>query len=137
MTVQKKTREQRQRIPAGMPRQRLKVEGLDNSKRGYWATESQIEELLDAGYRFVSHDETITVGQDGYIPKGKMITRPASRSDDKKLYLMEIDKDIYAENQRIKQDAIKAQETAIFERGDTQHEYVDKANSKITENIGA
>lgn len=132
----KKPREERKRIPAGMPRQRLKVEGLAKNKRGYWATETQFEEMLDAGYTFVSNDAELSIGQDGYIPKGKMISRPASRSEDAKLYLMQIDKDIYADNQRIKQEKLKETEVQIFNRENTKHEYAVEGNSKISENIG-
>lgn len=130
-------RSMKKRIPAGMPRQKLKVEGLAANKRGYWATESQFQELQDAGYTFVANNEAIVIGEDGHINKSSIITRPASRSEDSKLYLMEIEKDFYEENQKTKQKRIDATEKQIFDREDTRTTYAVKGNAKISETIGA
>lgn len=133
----KELRQTKKRIPAGMPRQKLKVDGIAENKRGYWAKEEQFQELQDAGYTFTKNSDDLTIGEDGYINKSSIISRPASRSDDTKLYLMEIDKEFYAENQHIKQDRIKETESQIFEREDTPTTYAVKGNKRISENIGA
>lgn len=130
-------REAKKRIPAGMPRQKLKVEGLDENKRGYWATEEQFQELQDAGYTFVVNNADIKVGEDGKVDKGSLISRPASRSNDKKLYLMEIDKGFYEENQHIKQERIKQSEQQMFQREDTETSYVVGDNKLSSELVGA
>jgi len=131
------SRNMKRRIPAGMPRQKLKVDGLASNKRGYWATESQFQELQDAGYTFVENKDSIAIGEDGHINKSSIISRPASRTDDKKLYLMEIDKEWYAENQATKQKRIEVTEQQIFNRQDDKTTYAVKGNSKTLESIGA
>jgi hypothetical protein len=136
-SVKKRTRQQRQRIPAGMPRQKLKVDGLAPSKRGYWATEDQFQELQDAGYTFVSNNDDLVIGEDNFINKSSIISRPASKSEDKKLYLMEIDKADYAANQRMKQARIDETEKQIFNREDSEHTYTVKGNRRFTETLGA
>lgn len=133
----KELRQTKKRIPAGMPRQKLKVDGIAENKRGYWAKEEQFQELQDAGYTFTKNSDDLTIGEDGYINKSSIISRPASRSDDTKLYLMEIDKEFYKENQKIKQDRIKETESQIFEREDTPTSYAVKGNKRLSENIGA
>lgn len=133
----KQTRQQRKRIPAGMPRQKLKVEGLSANKKGYWATEDQFQELQDAGYDFVTNNDDLVIGEDHHVNKSSIISRPASRSDDKKLYLMEIDKAIHADNQREKQARINETEKQIFTRQDTDKTYAVKGNRKFAETIGA
>ena len=137
MAIKKLARQQRKRIPAGMPRQKLKVEGLASNKRGYWATEDQIAELQDAGYTFVTNSDELVVGEDDYVNKSSIISRPASRSSDQKLYLMEIDKQWYAENQRIKQMRIDETEKQIFASQDTDKTYSVKGNRRFAETIGA
>ena len=133
----KELRQTKKRIPAGMPRQKLKVDGIAKNKRGYWAKEDQFQELQDAGYTFTANSDALTIGEDGYINKSSIISRPASRGDDEKLYLMEIDKEFYKENQKIKQDRIKETESQIFEREDTPTSYAVKGNKRLSENIGA
>ena len=133
----KATRQTKKRIPAGMPRQKLKVEGIPENKRGYWAKEEQFQELQDAGYTFTSNKDDLVIGEDGYINKSSIISRPASRSDDEKLYLMEIDKTFYAENQKLKHDRINETEKQIFNREDTDTTYSVKGNKRSTENLGA
>ena len=137
MAIKKLPREKRKRIPAGMPRQKLKMDGLASNKRGYWATEDQFAELRDAGYTFVANSDELVIGEDDYINKGSIISRPASRFEDTKLYLMEIDKTIYNENQRIKQTRIKETEKQIFNRQDSEKTYSVKGNRKFAETIGA
>lgn len=131
------TRQQRKRIPAGMPRQKLKVDGLKSNKKGYWATEDQFQELQDAGYDFVPNSDELVIGEDHHINKSSIISRPASRSDDKKLYLMQIDKAVWAQNQKEKQDRINQTERQIFNRQDTDKTYSVKGNRKFAETIGA
>jgi uncharacterized protein YbcC (UPF0753/DUF2309 family) len=133
----KALRQTKKRIPAGMPRQKLKVDGIAESKRGYWAKEEQFQELQDAGYSFVSNNDELVIGEDNYINKSSIISRPASRSDDKKLYLMEIDKNIYEENQQIKQHRINETESQIFNREDTETTYAVKGNKRTSEKLGA
>ena len=133
----KALRQTKKRIPAGMPRQKLKVEGISENKRGYWATEEQFQEMQDAGSTFVSNKDDLVIGEDNYINKSSIISRPASRSDDQKLYLMEIDKVFYKENQRIKQDRINNAEHEMFNRADTDTTYAVKGNKSMSENIGA
>lgn len=135
--AERQTRTSKKRIPAGMPRQKLKVDGLDSKKRGYWAKEDQFQELQDAGYTFVANNDSITIGEDGHVNKGSIISRPASRSSDEKLYLMEIDKDFYAENQQIKQDRIDQTESQMFNREDTPTTYAVGGNKRVNENVGA
>jgi hypothetical protein len=135
--AEKKPRAARKRIPAGMPRQRLIVDGLANNKRGYWATESQFQELMDAGYTFVANDEKLTIGEDGRIDKGSIITRPASRTNDEKLYLMEIEKEFYAENQAIKHQRLDQAEKQMFNREDTDTTYTVKDSKRTMETLGA
>ena len=125
-----KKREEMKRKPPGQPRQKLKVEGMDESRKYYWATEDQFRELQEGGYRFERNDGQLTVGQDEKIDKGTLVSRPASRQEDKKLYLMSIDKKWYAENQSFKQKAITEQETEIFNRDDTDTTYAVKGNKK-------
>ena len=137
LTMSKQLRESKERIPAGMPRQKLKVDGLQSNKRGYWAKEDQFQELMDAGYTFVSNNENITVGEDGRVNKGTMISRSASRTTDEKLYLMEIDKDYYNENQQIKQERVETTEKQMFNREDTETTYAVKGNKRTFENVGA
>ena len=133
----KQLRQSKKRIPAGLPRQKLKVDGLAENKRGYWAKEEQFQELQDAGYTFTTNSDDLVIGEDGYINKSSIISRPASRSDDTKLYLMEIEKEFYAENQKIKQDRIKETEAQIFDREDTATTYAVKGNKRMSETIGA
>ena len=123
-------REEQKRIPAGMPRQKLKVEGMDPSKKYFFANEGQINELQDAGYDFVRNTDDLTIGQEGKEDEGTIVSRPASRSDDSKLYLMSIPKKYYEENQKVKQDMIKEQETEMFNRGDTETTYMVKGSRK-------
>ena len=126
-------REKARRIPAGMPRQKLKVEGMDPSKKYYWATENQFTELEGAGYSFVENNEGLDVGQDQKIDHGSRISRPASKYEDTKLYLMQIDKKWHKENQAEKQQAIDETESQILNRGDTETSYSVKGNSRKTE----
>lgn len=133
----KKLRDQRKRIPAGMPRRKLKVDGLAKDKKSYWALEEQFQELQDAGYTFVANNDELVIGEDNYINKSSIISRPASRSDDKKLYLMEIPLDIHKDNQRIKQNRITENEMQMFNRQDTDKTYSVKGNRKYSEMIGA
>lgn len=133
----RQTRQTKKRIPAGMPRQKLKVDGLPENKRGYWAKESQFQELQDAGYTFTTNNEDLAIGEDGYVNKSSIISRPASRTDDEKLYLMEIEKSFYAENQKTKQARINETEHQIFNREDTETSYAVKGNKRTTESIGA
>lgn len=130
-----KTRQQRKRIPAGMPRQKLKVLGIDPKKKAYWAREDQFQELQDAGYTFVANKDGLQIGEDNYINKSSIISRPASRSDDEKLYLMEIDKEFYEENQAIKQKRITETERQIFDKPNTDTTYAVKGNQRTTEII--
>lgn len=133
----KATRESKKRIPAGMPRQKLKVDGLSENRRGYWAKEEQFQELQDAGYTFVSNKDDLVIGEDNFINKSSIISRPASRTDDEKLYLMEIDKVFYKENQKIKQDRINNTEHEMFNREDTDTTYAVQGNKRTSENLGA
>lgn len=124
-----KTRQEMKRKPAGMPRQKLTVHGTDNNKRQYWAKPSQFKELEEAGYTFVTNHGTKT-GDEDKDHLGSRVTVPASRSDDEKLYLMEISKDWYKENQGAKQAQITEQEREMFNRGDTETEYKVKGSRK-------
>lgn len=133
----KALRQTKKRIPAGMPRQKLKVEGIHESKRGYWAKEEQFQELQDAGYTFVKNSDDLVIGEDNLINKSSIISRPASRSDDEKLFLMEIDKTFYEENQKIKQTRLNETEHEMFNRGDTDTTYSVKGNKQSSENLGA
>ena len=133
----KPTRESKKRIPAGMPRQKLKVDGIAANMRGYWAKEEQFEELRDAGYNFVPNSDDITIGEDGYVNKSSIISRPASRTTEEKLYLMQIPKEYYEENQKIKQARIDATEQSIKDRPDTEHSYKVKESKFTTETLGA
>ena len=54
---------------------------------------------------------------------------------DEKLYLMEIDKEFYDENQTIKQKRINETERQIFDRPNTDTTYAVKGNQRITEII--
>lgn len=127
-------REEMKRVPAGMPRQKLKVEGKDPNRKYYWAFEEQFPELQAAGYRF-EHDENLTVGEDQKFDKGTVVARPSSRSEDKKHYLMSIDKKWHKENQKLKHDQIDQQEYEMFNRSDTETTYVDKTQ-KSTQVLG-
>ena len=127
------TRDKQKRVPAGMPRQKLKVEGMDPNKKYYWATESQFAEMEGAGYSFVTNNEGLEVGQDQKIDHGSRVSRPASRFEDSKLYLMQIDKKWHKENQKEKQDAIENTERQILNRGDTETTYSAKGNARATE----
>ena len=126
-------RDKSKRIPAGMPRQKLKVEGMDPSKKYYWATESQFVEMEGAGYSFVTNNENLDVGEDQKIDHGSRISRPASRFDDSKLFLMKINKDWHKENQNEKQRAINVTEEQILNRGDTETSYSVKGNTRKAE----
>jgi len=123
-------REKQKRIPAGMPRKKLVVDGADPSKRQYWAKESQFRELEEAGYTFVMNQGEVKTGDQEKDHLGSRVTCPASRSSDEKLYLMEIRKDWYEENEKIKQDAITEQEREMFNRGDTETSYTVKGTRK-------
>lgn len=129
------TRQEKRRTPAGMPRLKLKVTGLSTNKKAYWAREDQFQELQDAGYTFVTNKGDLEIGEDGYINKSSIISRPASRSDEEKLYLMEIDKDWYAENQQIKQARISATEEQIINPQSTNTTYPVQGNKITTELI--
>ena len=131
------TRQTKRRTPAGMPRQKLKVEGIPAGKKAYWAKESQFQELQDAGYTFMANNGDLEIGEDGYINKSSIISRPASRTEEERLYLMEIDKEFYEENQKIKQNRILETERQIFNREDTPTTYAVKGNKRTTETIGA
>ncbi len=131
------TRQQKKRIPAGMPKLKLKVDGLPSNKRGYWATERQFRELQDAGYEFVSNNGELTIGEDGHVNKGSIISRPASQTTDQKLYLMAIDKDWYQENQSIKQERVKSQEQQMFSDQNSKTTYSVSGNKQSSEMIGA
>jgi len=133
----KQTRQQRARIPAGMPRQKLKVDGLDPGMRGYWAKESQFSELQDAGYTFVSNSDDLTIGEDNFINKSSIISRPASRTTEEKLFLMQISKDFYQENCAIKQAQINETEKSMMEPQATETSYSLKGNRNTMETLGA
>lgn len=107
------TRNEQKRIPPGQPRLKLNVDGLGPSERGYWARPDQFDQLKAGGYRFVYKDE-VEVGTDkqGNNDLGSLVSRSAG-SDGSKLYLMEIPKRWYEENQREKQDEITIQENLI------------------------
>ena len=124
------TRKEMARKPAGMPRQKLKTEGLEPDKKHYFAKESQFKELEEAGYTFVQNHGDIKTGDDQKDHLGSRVTVPASRSSDEKLYLMSIPKKWYEENQKVKQDLIDAQEREMFNRGDTETTYTVKGTRK-------
>jgi hypothetical protein len=131
------TRQQKKRIPAGMPKLKLKVEGLPAGKRGYWAKEKQFRELQDAGYEFVSNDGNLVIGEDGHINKGSIISRSAGESTEEKLYLMAINQDWYDENQQIKQQRIKQQEAEMFADQTSKTNYTVEGNKQSSELLGA
>lgn len=129
-----KKRQDMQRNPAGMPRKKLTVADNDPNKRLYWATPSQFQELQDAGYTFVTNNDHQT-GDEKTTHPGSRVTAPASKSNDEKLYLMEIPKKWYEENQKIKEGQIKAREDEMFNRGDTDTTYTVKGTRKDSEII--
>lgn len=109
-------RQKQKRVPPGMPRLRTSVTGLAKGKRGYWARESQFQELLEGGYEFVGKDFTGQVGTvDGNTDLGSLVSR-SSGSEGKRVYLMQIDEEIYNENQSIKQAYVDDIERAMIER---------------------
>jgi len=125
----RKERQEMTRTPAGMPTKKLVVNGADPSKKQYWAKPHQFKELQDAGYTFVMNDDVQT-GEDRKEHVGSHVTMPASRFNDEKLYLMEIPKEWYEENQRYKQNQITEKERAMFNRGDTETTYQTKDTRK-------
>ncbi len=122
-------RQKQERIPAGMPRKKLTTQGLDPNKKYFYAKPDQFQELQDAGYTFTTNQDITT----GDIPKeheGSRISIPASRSNDEKLYLMEIPKKWYDENQKAKHAQIDEHEREMFNRGDTETSYTVKGTRK-------
>jgi len=108
-------RDDMKRIPPGQPRLKLKVEGMKPGYQGYWAVPSQFEELQDGGYSFVKKEkDQVTVGTDkqGDIHLGSIVSRQAN-SDGSRLYLMQIKKSWYRDNQAIKQKTIDEAEHQI------------------------
>lgn len=123
-------RKEMKRRPAGQPRQRLTVEGLDPNKKYYWAKEIQFRELEEAGYTFTTANDSIKTGDLKELSPGSRITKPASRTNDEKLYLMEIPKKWYEENQKVKQDEIDNHEREMFNPDDTETSYKVKGTRK-------
>jgi len=128
-------REKQVRIPPGQPRLKLKVEGLKNNERGYFAKPEQFEELLEGGYRFAAKDG-IEVGTDklGNTDLGSLVSR-SSGSDGGRLYLMKIRKDWYEENQKAKQRQITDNENQMLNPGDTQNQYIPGGKNRIDREI--
>jgi len=123
------TRERKKRIPAGQPRQVLPVEGIPEGYVGYWAKEEQFDELLDAGYEFVTSGE-VRVGSmktegDQMGSKVKHVGKRGST-----VYLMKIRKDWYDENQAVKQAAIDRVDKQIH-RGKFQTDGMNYAPGNI------
>ena len=128
-----KTREERERIPAGMPHLKLNVKNKDPNKEYYFALPHQFEELKSAGYDFELKDDELNVGENQEAKRNTMdsvYSISASKSSDEKLYLMSIPKKWYKENQKIKQDELKQRENEMFNRGDTETEYMVKGSRK-------
>lgn len=112
-TRESQNRETQKRIPPGQPRLKLTAEGLRPGFRGYWAKPEQFDELRAGGYAFVKK-ENVTVGTDkqGNTDLASLVSRSAG-SDGSRLYLMQISKKWYNENQAIKQQAITQTEKQI------------------------
>lgn len=124
-------RQKQVRIPPGQPRLKLKVEGLKDNERGYFAKPEQFEELIEGGYRFVGK-EGIEIGTDkmGDTDLGSLVSRSAG-SDGSRLYLMKIRKDWYEENQRAKQKQITINENQMLNPGESQNTYVPNGRNTI------
>lgn len=108
-------RENKKRIPAGSPKLKLSAQGIKEGYRGYFAKPEQFEELEAAGYEFVTKDDHVTIGTDkkGDTDLGNLVSRDGGGGE--RLYLLQIRKDWYDENQAIKQGDIDETEKAIFE----------------------
>lgn len=133
----RQNREQQKRIPAGMPKQKLKVKGMEPGYKYYFASEDQIDELHNAGYTLVANKGEIEVGEDGHVIKGSIVSRSASRSDDSRLYLMRIKQNWYEENQKIKHDLIDKNEQQILHPEETETTYIPQGqNTRRTELLG-
>lgn len=132
----RQNREQQKRVPAGTPKQKLKVNGMEPGYKYYFASEGQIDELQGAGYTLVGNKGEIEFGEDGHVIKGSIVSRSASRSDDSRLYLMRIKQKWHEENQNIKQDLIDQKEQQILHPEETKTTYNPIVNSRRTELLG-
>lgn len=114
----RKTREELKRTAPGQARMKLTVSGLrDSSLRAYWSNEAQIPELESAGYRMAKKEDIERVGsayRDRNNDPGSLVS---VQSGSEKLYLMVIDKDLYAQYQEIKQEEVNRTEDAIRNPG--------------------
>jgi len=124
-------RQKQVRIPPGQPRLKLKVEGLKDNERGYFAKPEQFEELIEGGYRLVGKDG-IEIGTDkrGNTDLGSLVSRSAG-SDGSRLYLMAIRKDWYEQNQKAKQKQITEDENQMLNPGESQNQYIPDGKNRI------
>lgn len=103
------------RTPVGEARDRLTVEGLDNSRKYRWVKDildgQRIQTFLNAGYRFET-DQTLTVGQkrtaktDGEGSQIKEYQELDKQGKSVYSYLMSIPKEWHEEDQALKQKKI-------------------------------
>lgn len=107
------TRQEMKRVPPGSPQLKLSVQGCDENKRQYWALPRMFDELTAGGYTFVKK-KGVDIGttKDGNTDLGSLVSVSAGGDGDK-LYLMEIDKQLYQENEDYKQSFIDELEDQI------------------------
>ena len=90
----------KERIPVGVKQYKLKSEHSPN-KVGRWVNDrgNRLQRFLDGGYEYVE-DPDATESSDGL---GSKKSKVVDSNTGQKAYLMEIDKDLYDEDQEVKQ----------------------------------
>jgi len=120
------TNPRKERVPLGAARRKLTARNAafeDRGKVGRWVNDrdSRLQDALAAGYQHVITDEGVTVGDvgDGNTSTDSRISRVVGTDRSGRplrAYLMEIDRELYEEDQTSKQAEIDEVD-AVIQRG--------------------
>jgi len=135
-TVEKKVRP-KERIPVGGHRDKLTVQGRDETKYVYrWVEDDhesgpRVFQFVQGGWTFTDPD-SVTVGQ-LYVytteDVGSIVRRPSGH---KYVYLMQIDKDLYEADQKEKNRYIDEQEKDMLRERDSRKDDGQYGGGKIS-----
>ena len=118
-----KKAERKKRVPLGVPRQKLAVEGRPGYKRRWINDEGgRLDAALEGSYKLVAKDGVEFKDKDAFN-RNESVNNAVSKtvnSDGTKAYLMEIPITLYNQDQAKKQESIDKTEGAIRQGGDSQ-----------------
>jgi len=115
-----------ERVPVFQQRGSIHVRGEDPKFHYRWVNDSaengsRIVQFLAGGYDFVKKGEVESIGDnyvfDSEFAGGSIIRRPTGRTTEGYLYYMKIPKELYLEDQRLKDVEITAREQQIQQLG--------------------